>query len=88
MGDDAQSYARMQDACSSRVRGGYCRTIMVNPLHPHLPKLVVLVQVTCNRFTAAHVRDQWNRLHNLWYRADAGERGNLGPIQRPTTVRI
>ena len=83
IGDDDGSYERMRCAFTDRVRGGYCRAIIVNPLHPDLPKLVVVVQVTCNRFTAAHVRDQWDRLRALWYRGDAGERGNLGKILGP-----
>lgn len=73
----------MVDACSGRVRGGYCRAIIINPLHPELPKLVVMVQVTCNRFKATDVRDQWRRLYALWYRPDAGEIGNLGKILGP-----
>lgn len=73
----------MLDACTNRVRGGYCRAIIINPLHPDLPKLVVMVQVTCNRFTAADVRGQWNRLYDLWHRSDAGENGNLATILGP-----
>jgi hypothetical protein len=70
----------MKDAITGRVRGGYCRAVIINPLHPQLPKLVVMVQVTCNRFTAAHVRSQWERLYDLWYR-DGGK--NLGSILGP-----
>ena len=30
VGDDAASYARMKDAITGRVRGGYCRAVIIN----------------------------------------------------------
>ena len=59
----------MRDAFTSRVRAGYCRLIVANPLHPGLPKLILMVQATCNRFKAEDVRNQWTRLDQLWNRA-------------------
>jgi hypothetical protein len=45
LGDDDTTYEKMTEAAQRR-RGGYCRCIMVNPLHPHLPKMVLVLQVT------------------------------------------
>ena len=71
----------MRDAFTSRVRAGYCRLIVANPLHPGLPKLILMVQATCNRFKAEDVRNQWTRLDQLWNRAGGVNlRTILGPL--------
>jgi hypothetical protein len=66
-------------AAAARRRGGYCRAIMVNPLMRGLPKLAIMLQVTCNAFKAEHVRHQWRRIAALWNRS-GGLAEILGPL--------
>ena len=66
-------------AAAARRRGGYCRAIMVNPLMRGLPKLAIMLQVTCNAFKAEHVRHQWRRIAALWNRS-GGLASILGPL--------
>lgn len=40
--------------------------LILNPLHPRLPRLVILIQLTCNRFDAVFVRKQWEKVRALW----------------------
>jgi hypothetical protein len=73
-GDGADTQRKMS-AAAERRRGGFCRAIVVNPLLVGLPKLVLMLQCTCNGFKAAMVRDQWHRIRKLWNR-----KGGLGEI--------
>jgi hypothetical protein len=45
--------------------GSYARVIMINPLHPHLPKVPVFISCTCNRFSHVDVQFQWDALDAL-----------------------
>ena len=69
----------MRAAVVDRKRGGYCRVIMVNPLHRDLPKLAFVTICTCNKFTTADVASQWARLRTVWNRAE-GLGSILGPL--------
>ena len=51
---------------------------MVNPLLKGLPKLVLVLQCTCNGFKAPHVKAQWVAIRRLWHRP-----GGLGDILGP-----
>ena len=60
IGDDENSYSRMQTAVKEFAIGSYARVIMVNPLHCPLPSLPVYVNCTCNCFGTEDVREDWN----------------------------
>ena len=62
--------------CSNHV-GAFARIIMVNPLHLSLPRLVLCVTCTCNCFDASWVRQQWQRIEDLW-RKECQDK--VGPI--------
>jgi hypothetical protein len=79
LGDDTETFGKMRNAVTNRKRGGYCRAIIVNPQRRGLPKLVVMVQCTCNKFTRRDVRAQWTRLRELWNRP-GGLHSILGPL--------
>jgi len=51
--------------------------MMVNPLHPKLPSVALSLQGTCNRFNAADVQGQWDRVRVLW---NKHLRHVLGPL--------
>jgi hypothetical protein len=50
----------MMKAVALDCHGNYIRVIMVNPILAGMPKLVVMVQCTCNKFTRADVNEQWD----------------------------
>ena len=56
----------MVDAYENNVRACYLRIIVINPLHENVPSVIVMLQATCNRFTAEDVDVQWTRLRELW----------------------
>lgn len=38
-------YEVMEQAFASKQRAGYGRAMVINPLHAHLPKLCIMIQV-------------------------------------------
>ena len=56
----------MVDAYENNVKACYLRIIVINPLHENVPSVIVMLQATCNRFTAEDVDVQWTRLRELW----------------------
>lgn len=66
MSGPSACYVAINEAFATFQRGGYGRLMVINPLHPTLPKLAVLFQATCNRFDAAFVRQQWELVQQLW----------------------
>jgi hypothetical protein len=53
------AFANIVAAFQDCKRGNYARVIMINPLHPDLPKIPIFVSATCNMFDNAAVRFQW-----------------------------
>ena len=45
--------------------GTYARAIILNPLHPNLPRLPVLIMPTCNKFDSNFVFRQWQEVQRL-----------------------
>ena len=57
--DGEDGYRTIVEAFATKRIGTQARAIIVNPLHPMLPKIPVLIQPTCNRFNAAFVNHHW-----------------------------
>ena len=62
IGDDEHSYDRLVKAFQENQVGGYARVILLNPLHPNLPRVVLWLTPTCNRFTHLDVERQWTTI--------------------------
>ena len=45
--------------------GAIARAIVVNPLHPKLPRLVLVAYCTCGCFNSDWIRKQWKRIDQL-----------------------
>lgn len=59
VGDDNGAYQRLLDAFQNCQVATHARVIMINPLHRKLPRVVLLLQANCNRFTHNEVLHQW-----------------------------
>ena len=66
VGNDENSYKRMTDAFTNNKKAGHARVILINPLHPSLPRIPVLLAATCNKFTHEDVKDQWDLIDALY----------------------
>jgi hypothetical protein len=66
VGNGESGYSSIVDSFRMNVKGSFARVIMVNPLHDKLPKLVLVVSCTCNRFNSSWVRNQWETIDTLW----------------------
>eukprot|EP00112_Aurelia_sp_Birch-Aquarium-sp1_P019012 Seg4620.1 transcript_id=Seg4620.1/GoldUCD/mRNA.D3Y31 product="hypothetical protein" protein_id=Seg4620.1/GoldUCD/D3Y31 len=77
VGNDEGSYSRIVDAFKNNQKAGYLRIIILSPLHRKLPRIVTMIQATCNRFTHADVKSQWRRLLGL---ASEEFEKQVGPI--------
>ena len=60
VGVGEEGYNNIVSAFQDYKIGTHARAMIINPLHPDLPKITVLVHPTCNRFDSAFVRDQWH----------------------------
>ena len=76
VGNGESGYAAIVDSFRQNDKGSFARVIMVNPLHALLPRLVLAVSSTCNRFNSDWVRNQWNTIDTLW-------QDSYGPILGP-----
>jgi hypothetical protein len=65
---DKTNYESMMKAVASDCHGNYIRVIMVNPILAGMPKLVMMVQCTCNKFTHADVKEQWDLVEAAFHR--------------------
>ena len=50
----------------SNVCAHYARVLIINPLHARLPRLVAIIQLTCNRFDSKDMQNQWEKVRVLW----------------------
>ena len=57
LGNDEHTYDLMIDSFKYEIAGS-ARVVLLNPLHPALPQLVLLLAPTCNRFTSEDVKAQ------------------------------
>ena len=65
VGDDDHAYERLVEAFATCQVATHSRIIMINPLHRCLPRVVLLLQANCNRFTHNEVLHQWLTLDTL-----------------------
>jgi hypothetical protein len=61
VGSGVTAYANIVNSSKCNVRAHY-----VNPLHARLPRLVVVIQLICNRFDSKDVQNQWEKVKVLW----------------------
>ena len=55
VGSGVIGYKSIVNSFKSNVRAHYARVLIVNPLHARLPRLVAVIQLTCNRFDSKDV---------------------------------
>ena len=77
VGEGEEGYHRIVEAFENYRVGNYARVIMVNPLHPNLPKIPIFNMVSCNCFTAELVQSQ-ALLNKSYYEKHL--KGVLGPL--------
>ena len=66
VGSGNNGYNTIVDSFTNNRVGGFARVVMVNPLHQSLPRLVLVVNCTCNCFNAGWVRRQWKVIEKIW----------------------
>jgi hypothetical protein len=66
VGHDDGAYERLVGALRTMRVGTMARATVVNPMHPHLPRIVVLFSPTCNAFTAASLSMCCRKLQQLY----------------------
>ena len=76
VGDDLGAYDRLIQDMNSSQLASHARAIMINPLHPNLPRTVIHLQANRNTFTHNAVLNQWLLYDELCKR-------NLDPVLDP-----
>lgn len=66
VGNGEQGYNAIVNAFSDCKIGSFARAIILNPLHPNLPRLTVLTMPTCNKFNTEFVFHQWQEIERLY----------------------
>ena len=66
VGNDENAYDNIVQMFEKYKIGGYARVVLLNPLHPCLPRIVALLAATCNKFTYEDVLAQWQQLETLY----------------------
>ena len=67
VGDNGTSFQRLQDYVKSHRVARYLRVIIVNPLHPDLPQLPVVLVPTCSTFDyQSYLVPQWDDVEGLF----------------------
>ena len=64
--DDIIHVEEGESAYNSHKICSMAQAVILNPLHPHLLKIPVLIHLTCNQFDAAFLRQQWNKIKMLY----------------------
>ena len=66
VGDGQEGYNNIRAAFQNYKIGTQARAMIINPLHPHLPKIPIVIHPTCNKFNAAFVSQQWQQTAQLY----------------------
>ena len=66
VGDGEAGYQNIVEAFRTKKIASQARAIIINPLHPALSKIPVLIHPTCNRFDAAFVERHWYDVAGLY----------------------
>ena len=77
VGDGEEGFTSIVNAFKEYKIGTYGRAILLNPLHPNLPRIAVLVMPTCNRFDHQFVYRQWQEVKRLY---DQELKNIVGPL--------
>ena len=62
LGDDEETGMKIDQLCDGAVRAGYLRLVVLKPLSIKLPRMIVSLSPSCNRFCTVDVQQQWVRL--------------------------
>jgi len=65
VGNGEQGYNAIVNAFSD-CKLVHLQAIILNPLHPNLPRLTVLTMPTCNKFNTEFVFHQWQEIERLY----------------------
>ena len=65
LGDTDDVFTVIEGHHRELQHAGYLRLVVVNPLHEKLPALAVMAHATCNRFTSAWIRKEWQSMEAL-----------------------
>ena len=66
VGEGEEGYKSIVNAFEQCKIGTYGRAILLNPLHPKLPRIAVLTMPTCNKFDHTFVYRQWQDVERLY----------------------
>ena len=66
VGDGEEGFTNIINAFKEYKIGTFGRAILLNPLHPNLPRIAVLVMPTCNKFDHHFVYQQWQEVKRLY----------------------
>lgn len=66
LGDDEATYDKVCHFYKDCHLCSYGRGIILSPSRKELPKLTLMIQGTCNRFTSVMVRQQWDQIKELY----------------------
>ena len=66
VGEGEEGYKSIVNAFEQCKIGTYRRAILLNPLHPKLPRIAVLTMPTCNKFDHTFVYRQWQDVEQLY----------------------
>ena len=66
VGNGEEGYTNITSAFQDNKIGSLARAVIINPLHPDLPKRPILIHPTCNKFNAAFVKHQWKEIDRLF----------------------
>ena len=66
VGDGEEGYTNISTAFQDNKIGSLGRAVIINPLHPDLPKIPILIHPTCNKLNAAFVKHQWKEIDRLF----------------------
>ena len=59
------AYGQITQALKTMMRATSMRLVVINPIHPKLPKIVIFAHGTCNRFDAAFIAKSWRLIREL-----------------------
>ena len=77
VGEGEEGFATIVNAFKEYKIGTFGRAILLNPLHPNLPRIAVLVMPTCNMFDHHFVYRQWQEVKRLY---DQELKDIVGPL--------
>ena len=66
VGDGEEGFKSIANTFEQCKIGTYRRAILLNPLHPKLPRIAVLTTPTCNKFDHTFVYRQWQDVEWLY----------------------